>query len=106
MKRSDVDKLIDELIGEAVLSLLKENGPINTHALVQRLRSMKAHEKDPERRDAIGNVIAEINSGDGGFKHYRAVTERTELEGSQRVKSNNVVPLFSTGKPVDPKKIH
>ena len=44
MKRSDVDKLIDELIGEAVLSLLKENGPINTHALVQRLRSMKSHE--------------------------------------------------------------
>jgi hypothetical protein len=30
MNSSDADKLIDQLIGEAVLSLLKEHGPITT----------------------------------------------------------------------------
>lgn len=106
MNRRHVDKMVDELIGEAVLSLLKENGPINTHALTQRLRSMKAHEKDPERREAIATVIAEISGSDVAFKHYKAVQNRANREGSQRINNNNVVPLFSNGKPADPKKIH
>jgi len=106
MNRRHLDKMVDELIGEAVLSLLKENGPINTHALAQRLRNMKAHEKDPERREAIAAVIAEISGSDVAFKHYKAVQSPASREGSQRINKNNVVPLFGNGKPADPKKIH
>ena len=107
MNRSHVDKMVDELIGEAVLSLLKENGPINTHALVQRLRSMRIHEKDPERQEAISAVIAEISdSTDGAFKHYKAVQHSVPREGARTMNNDNVVPLFGNGKPADPKKIH
>lgn len=62
MNSSDADRLIDQLIGEAVLSLLKERGPVTTEALVQRLRDMKAHEKDPQRRETLAMVIADIGS--------------------------------------------
>ena len=46
MNRSDAERLTDQLIGEAVLSLLKERGPLTTDSLVQRLRKMQIHEKE------------------------------------------------------------
>ena len=61
MNRSEIDQLTDELIGEAVLSLLSENGPVNTRALITRLRAMEAKEADTRRRETLGRVIAEIN---------------------------------------------
>jgi hypothetical protein len=43
-------------------SLLKERGPVTTEGLLQRLRVMKEHEKDPQRRETLAMVIAEIGS--------------------------------------------
>ena len=106
MNSSDADKLTDQLIGEAVLSLLKEHGPITTEALVQRLRDMKAHEKDPQRRETLARVIAEIGSNDLAFKRRRTAQGRPKREGSLKESRDNVVPLFGNGKPSDPKKIH
>ena len=76
MNSSDADRLIDQLIGEAVLSLLRERGPVTTEGLIQRLRNMKAHEKDPQRRETLARVIAEIGSNDLAFKRRRTAHGR------------------------------
>ncbi len=106
MNSSDVDSLIDELIGEAVLSLLKERGPVTTSALLQRLRNMHAHEKDPQRREAIARVIADLGENNLAFKQRRTAQGRAAREGSLQHNKDNVVPLFNNGKPTDPRKIH
>ena len=106
MNRSNADRLIDQLIGEAVLSLLKERGPVTTEGLLQRLRVMKEHEKDPQRRETLARVIAEISSGTVAFKGRRTAQGRIQREGSLKNNRDNVVPLFGNGKPSDPKKIH
>ena len=106
MNSSDADRLIDQLIGEAVLSLLKERGPVTTDALIRRLRNMKAREKDPQRRETLAVVIAEIGSNTIAFKRHSTAQGRTVREGSLKHNRDNVVPLFGNGKPSDPKKIH
>ncbi|WP_213770727.1 hypothetical protein, partial [Enterobacter hormaechei] len=94
------------LIGEAALSLLKERGPVTTEGLVQRLRNMQAYETDPQRRETLARVIAEISSGTVAFKGLRTAQGRIQREGSLKNNRDNVVPLFGNGKPSDPKKIH
>ncbi|RJL04257.1 hypothetical protein [Enterobacter chuandaensis] len=106
MNRSNADKLTDQLIGEAVLSLLKAHGPVTTEALVQRLRDMKAREKDPRRRETLAKAIADIGSNSFALKRRRTAQGRTNREGSLNDNRDNVVPLFGNGKPSDPKKIH
>ncbi|SSW82414.1 Uncharacterised protein [Klebsiella pneumoniae] len=106
MNRSNADRLIDQLIGEAVLCLLKERGPVTTEGLLQRLRVMKEHEKDPQRRETLAMVIAEIGSNSIAFTRRRTAQGRSKREGSLNDNRDNVVPLFGSGKPSDPKKIH
>ncbi|MGG7521657.1 hypothetical protein ACQ3G4_09670 [bacterium BS0013] len=106
MNSSDADRLIDQLIGEAVLSLLKERGPVTTEGLLQRLRVMEVHEQDPWRRETLAVLIAEISSNSNAFIRRRTAQGRTNREGSLNENRNNVVPLFGNGKPSDPQKIH
>ena len=106
MNSSDADRLIDQLIGEAVLSLLKERGPVTTEGLLQHLRAMKACEKDPRRRETLARVIADIGSNNLAFTRRRTAQGRIQREGSLKNNRDNVVPLFGNGKPSDPKKIH
>lgn len=106
MKSSNADKLIDTLIGEAVLSLLKERGPVTTEGLLQRLRIMKEHEKDPRRRETLARVIADIGSKNSAFIRRRTAQGRPIREGSLKDNRDNVVPLFGDGKPSNPRKIH
>lgn len=88
MNSSDADRLIDQLIGEAVLSLLRERGPVTTEGLIQRLRNMKAHEKDPQRRETLARVIAEIGSNDPAFKRRKPHTDdQKERDLSERVET-------------------
>ena len=44
MNSSDTEEITDEIIGEAVLALLKTNRPITTPTLLVRLRLMQATE--------------------------------------------------------------
>ena len=60
MKSSETEKITDEIIGEAVLALLKTNRPITTPTLLVRLRLMQATEPDCQRRKIIAAVIEEI----------------------------------------------
>lgn len=61
MKRSENETLHDELIGEAVLSLLKSKGPITTRSLVTSLQAMESVESDAVRKLALGGIITEIS---------------------------------------------
>ncbi|MEA1147826.1 hypothetical protein U8Y08_07475 [Klebsiella pneumoniae] len=60
MKSSETEEITDEIIGEAVLALLKTNRPITTPNLLVRLRLMQATEPDCQRRKIIAAVIEEI----------------------------------------------
>ena len=56
MNNSETEEITDEIIGEAVLALLKTNRP----TLLVRLRLMQATEPDRQRRKIIAAVIEEI----------------------------------------------
>lgn len=60
MNNSETEEITDEIIGEAVLALLKTNRPITTPTLLVRLRLMQATESDRQRRKLIAAVIEEI----------------------------------------------
>ncbi|MEG1212012.1 MAG: hypothetical protein RSE29_12915 [Leclercia sp.] len=93
MNRSVNERLTDELIGEATLSLLQENGPISIKALLDRLRSMMSTERDSVRRDALTQIIAEISSDSIGAPARK--TNSDEPAGDQDgLNSSNVFPLF------------
>lgn len=62
MNRSDIEKLTDELIGQAVLLLLKRKAPVNSMALLTELRSLLAIETDARRRDAFTTAISDIEA--------------------------------------------
>lgn len=85
MNSSDADRLIDKLIGEAALSLLKERGPVTTEGLVQRLRNMQAYETDPQRRETLARVIADISSGTVAFKGRRTAQGRIQREDLSKI---------------------
>jgi hypothetical protein len=62
MNSGEFDPLTDSLIGEAVLSLLKNKEPITTLTLVNKLQAMLTRETDKKRRGAIGRIIDEIRN--------------------------------------------
>ncbi|AHB72552.1 hypothetical protein SMZ82_003940 [Cronobacter malonaticus] len=99
MNRSEKDQLTDEIIGEAVLSLLREKGPINMRVLIARLRSMETSESDPHRREAIARVIAEISATTVSGRR-NGTRERKEWSG------DNVHSLFGESASPDGSKKH
>lgn len=60
MNSSDTEEITDEIIGKAVLVLLKTNRPIITPTLLIWLRLMQATESDRQRREITIVVIEEI----------------------------------------------
>ncbi|AUJ81710.1 MULTISPECIES: hypothetical protein [Enterobacter] len=53
MHRTKFERLKDDLIGEAVLTILKENGPITFASLANRLLAMANVESNDERKNAL-----------------------------------------------------
>ncbi|XWJ92687.1 hypothetical protein ACRARH_11155 [Phytobacter ursingii] len=91
MKSSDNQQLTDELIGEALLFLLKENGPINTPALIARLKYMESNEQDSQRRALLVCLIDEISSNKIASSRVQNGNEQDE---NIRDAGDNVYPLF------------
>lgn len=60
MHRTKFEKQRDDLIGEAVLLILKSKGPINFKSLAMKLKNMALTERDSERRSALSAAIVEI----------------------------------------------
>ncbi|MCL5498647.1 hypothetical protein SAMN05216563_104186 [Phytobacter palmae] len=91
MNSSDNQQLADELIGEALLFLLKENGPINTLALIARLQQMESSEQDNQRRALLVRLIDEISSNKIASSRVQNGDEQDE---NTRDAGDNVYPLF------------
>ena len=60
MHRTKSERLRDDLIGEAVLLILKDNGPINFKTLAVNLKIMASMERDAERRSALSAAAVEV----------------------------------------------
>lgn len=101
MNSSEIDQLTDELIGVAVLSLLKDNSPISTQALVARLRAMESHEPDSHRRKMLGRIITEIGNNTLGTMRPGAEADGIEWNEDRR---DNIYPLFGNKQPGSSKK--
>lgn len=106
MTGSDADKLIDQLIGEAVLALLQERGPLTSASLVQRLREMKARDKDPRRREILARAIAETADSISALQRHKTAQGRSTREGTLLNRKGNALSSAGSGKPADPKKMH
>ncbi|MCL6745390.1 hypothetical protein [Kosakonia sp. R1.Fl] len=101
MNSSEIEQLTDELIGVAVLSLLKDNSPISTQALIARLRSMESSEPDSQRRKMLGRIIAEISNNTLGEMRHGADAVGMEWNEDRR---DNIYPLFGNKQPDSSKK--
>ncbi|MBN3079758.1 MULTISPECIES: hypothetical protein [Pectobacterium] len=91
MKSSKINQLIDELIGEAVLSLLREHCPISLQALIVKLQAMESHEPNEGRRETIVRIIAEITHNNGTSMYLSPTNEVGEWDEDE---IDNVYPLF------------
>jgi hypothetical protein len=95
MNRSKKEKLIDQVIGEAVLSILYDNGPISTRSLIERLQTMEATEQEEARRYVISDVIVDIRHNRLGISRRMMVPAQKEWDRESRIQpENNIYPLF------------
>lgn len=101
MKSREIAQREDELIGEAVLALLKSKSPINAQALIVRLRAMQAEETDEVRREALARVIEEIS-----HMALRRRRRTLELETRDRETGERVTAFYHSGKQQGTDKIH
>ena len=93
MKRSEIEQLTDEIIGEAVLFMLKEGLPINIQALIRKLRVMKDEEPDGQRRKLISEVIAEVSNTVVATRR-KPIPDEKALDRDARKSRDNVYQLF------------
>lgn len=103
MNSCENEKLIDELIGEALLFLLKQKDPINILALIAQLHIMKNNEMNDQRREMIVRLIEDISSNKIAAVHNKQKTEQNEGFRDTR---DNVYPLFGNRQRQDRSKKH
>ncbi|WP_312152356.1 hypothetical protein [Atlantibacter hermannii] len=97
MNSSEIEQLTDEIVGEAVLYLLKENLPVNVQGLIRQLRVMKDEESDVLRRDLIVQVISKVSSTVVSTRR-KPIHEESESVRDARKSRDNVYQLFDDSK--------
>ena len=99
MHRTLFERLKDDLLGEAVLSILKEEGPITFVALADRLLSMAEVETNDERKDALIAAEKEVRQ-----KVTRVSPDRGTIIGDYDV--GRIRSLFKKDSLSTPNKQH
>jgi hypothetical protein len=84
MYRSDEERLTDIIMGDAVIQLLKNRGPVSARALIDKLRAMAAVEPDPLRQKALCRAMVEVSNNIG----------TAENSGVPIKDQNNVTHIF------------
>ncbi|KQN46567.1 hypothetical protein ASE93_14985 [Serratia sp. Leaf50] len=97
MNRNDDEKLIDIVMGKAVLAMLHGGGPVSTAALVAELKSMAVNEKNALRQRACEKAITEVRNSANATRQQTTFKVRG---------SDNVGHIFSSSGPTDDKKKH
>lgn len=96
-KDDEEQKLTDILIGEAVLTLLRQDAVMNTSALIDRLQAMASGEHDTLRQRACRRAISEV----------RASRQSDNGSVTQEVRDHeNVMHMFNNDGPSDDSKKH
>lgn len=83
MNRSDQQKAIDEIIGEAAFALLQRPGRISLRALMAQLNSMQRLTEDADRQALIALAITDI-------RKHRSESDalmREHNEGPEKVRA-------------------
>ena len=62
MQRDLQEKLTEVVLGEAVMSLLEVNAPLNGVTLVNCIKKMITAEVNPERSHALNCALAEVKA--------------------------------------------
>ncbi|WP_165462010.1 hypothetical protein [Atlantibacter sp.] len=93
MNRSEIEQLTDEIIGEAVLYLLRENLPINVQALIRTLRAMKDEESDSSRRELLVHVIAQVSTNLVATRR-KPLRDENDVGRESRQSRDNVYQMF------------
>ena len=65
MSKNDDERLVNILIGEAVMALLQQDSPVFAKHVVAKLQAMATSERDPVRQQACQRAIAELISSTG-----------------------------------------
>ncbi|MCA1177756.1 MULTISPECIES: hypothetical protein [unclassified Pantoea] len=60
MNRSEEERLADIVMGDAVLQLLQNKGPVSNSSLLDKLRLMASIEPDASRQKALRRAMAEV----------------------------------------------
>ncbi len=97
MNRNEDEKLIDIMMGKAVLAMLHGGGPVSTAALVTQLQAMAADETHESRKRACELAIAEVRNSATAARQSTTFKVRG---------SDNVGHIFSSEGPSDDKKKH
>ncbi|MEB5971009.1 hypothetical protein ACWXWB_10025 [Pantoea dispersa] len=84
MNRSEQQTLIDEIIGEAALTLLQRSGPVTTQALLDELHIMQQQASDETQAAAVRTAISEV----------RASMSAGQKRRDDQPDRENVHPLF------------
>ncbi|WP_338563928.1 hypothetical protein [Erwinia sp. E_sp_B04_7] len=92
MYKNEDEKLIDILLGEAVMVLLKDDAAISNAALIRQLQAMASAESDTVRQRACRRAISEVRS-------YMAADHESN-------KHENMTHMFSSEGPPDGTKKH
>lgn len=99
MQIREREQLTDELLGEAVLALLKEKSPISIKILIRRLKHMAVTEQDSVRREALKEIITEISA-------HPVANDLNKSELTAKQRTNNVYSFLSHPRAVSSGKKH
>lgn len=86
MLKDKLEKLTENIMGEAVISLLDSNDRISGATLANKLKSMLRDETDAGRQEAIEKVLAEVQSE---FASARDPVDSAALAFGQSVPDNS-----------------
>ncbi|WP_241578859.1 hypothetical protein [Rosenbergiella nectarea] len=81
-------KCVDDIIGEAVITLLKSGGEITTSTLLSQLTEMAKVSADQERKEACLQSIVEIKQSIS--KNYQARSQFLRNQSSLFESGNNL----------------
>lgn len=97
MYRSEDEKLIDTLMGEAVITLLKSQKTISMQRLLAQLELMATGAGEGKRKDSCEQLINEIRSG---------LNQRKPQTTYEIRSTDNVRHFFNAEGPPDDRKKH
>lgn len=82
MSKNDDERLVDILIGEAVMALLQQESPVFAKHVVAKLQTMATSERNSLRQQACQRAIAELISSTGQSDQENALQSDDDRQES------------------------